>query len=134
MASTPDFSATALLNVAAIGSGNVCTARATIANAADVIGTGSGNRRIESVVLKADGDPADAIVWLWVHNGTASFLLDEIDIGNPVAGSTTVASYRTVWYPDGGRLLLPATHKLQATITVAPTSGSINVFALGGAS
>jgi hypothetical protein len=82
-------------------------------------------------VIKSTGDPADSIVTLFVNDGTTNWLFDEIDLGNPAAGSATVTAYRTNALYDN--LILPnASWKLRAAVTAAPTSGVLNVFALGG--
>lgn len=129
MAGTPAFTATPL-----IATGNVVTANTardgsgTIAN----IVTTSGACKIEEIVVKANGDPADSVVTIFIDiTGAGTWVLfDEYDIGNPAAGSTTVAGYRlSTTYAN---LCLPAGAKLGAAITVAPTAGSLEVWALGG--
>lgn len=134
MASAVDYAATPLLSAVSVGSSNVCTSRATATNSATLVATGASSRRIEAIQYKADGDPADSVIFLWHNDGSTTRLFDEIDIGNPGAGSNTAASLSGIYLPLTGRLLLPATHSLLVTITVAPTSGSINLFALGASS
>ncbi len=54
---------------------------------------------------------------------------DEWDIGNPAAGSATVASYReTRTYEN---LVLKSGWSLRAVVTAAPTTGKIQVHAFG---
>lgn len=94
--------------------------------------TGATNgTKIQEVVIKSTGDPADSIVTLFLNDGTTNWLYDEIDLGNPAAGSATVTAYRTV--AQYANLVLPSTSwKLRAAITAAPTAGVINVIATGG--
>jgi hypothetical protein len=96
----------------------------------DVLQAGTNGTRVLEVVAKATDDPADCTIVLWVHNGSTNFPFDEIDAGNPAAGSATVASYRgSVTYSN---LVLPSGWKLQASITATPTAGAVIVQALGG--
>jgi len=68
---------------------------------------------------------------IFVHNGTDYRLYEEIDIGDPAAGSTTEAAYSETRYYTG--LFLPtSSFKVAAAITVVPTAGSVNVWCSGG--
>jgi len=95
-----------------------------------ITGVAAGTE-ITEITVKADGDPADSIVLIFVYNGTDYRLIDEFDIGNPAAGSATVPAYQETRYYTG--LFLPtASFKVAAAITVVPTAGSINVWSSGG--
>lgn len=127
MASAPAFAATprigsvaATTNSARDGSG---TAPAT------VITAGSSGTQIREVVIRSTGQPADSVALIWLHDGSTLTLFDEVDLGAPAAGSTTVAAYRTSVRYDN--LFLPSGWSLRATVTVAPTSGSVVFVALG---
>ena len=96
----------------------------------DILTGVAAGTRIERVVVKSTGDPADSIVTLFVHNGTSYFLFDEFDLGNPAAGSATAEAYRVERrYED--LVLASSSMKLAAAITAAPTTGVMNVFAFG---
>ena len=129
MATAPAFIGTPRIGVATVSTAN--TNRDGTGTIVDIITGAATGTRILEVVVKADGDPADCCVVLYLNNGVSSFVFDEIDLGNPAAGSATVASYRgTLTYAN---LVLPnASWKLQASITAAPTAGTVDVFALGG--
>jgi hypothetical protein len=129
MASTPAFTATPRIGFGEVSVAN--TNRDGTGTIVDVITGVATGTKINEVVIKATGDPADSIVTLFLYNGTSYELFDEIDIGNPSAGATTSTAYRTtVTYTN---LILPsASWKLAAAVTVVPTSGVINVFALAG--
>jgi hypothetical protein len=129
MATNPSFIATPRIGVGSVDTAN--TNRDGTGTIADVITGAASGTRILEVVLKADGDPADCTIVLYLYDGSNSIVFDEIDLGNPAAGSATVASYRsTVTYSN---LVLPsASWKLQASITAAPTTGTVKVIALGG--
>ncbi len=128
MAASPAFAATPRIGVAAVSTAN--TARDGTGTVPTVFTAGSSGSIISEIVLQATGDPADSTVTLFVHDGSNFFLFDDLDIGNPAAASTTVGAFRFNKTYDN--LLLPNGYSLRAAITVALTSGVINVFALGG--
>lgn len=126
MAANPNFAATPRIGVA-----NAATSalRDNTATTATILSAGASGTRIERVVVKAETDPADSVVLLWLHDGIAIHLFDEFDLGNPAAASTTIEGYRNDRpYRD---LVLPSAWSIRASVTVAPTTGLIKVFALG---
>lgn len=129
MATAPSFIGTPRIGVGAVSTAN--TNRDGTGTIVDIITGAATGTRILEVVFKATDDPADCTVTLFLYDGTNSHIFDEIDLGNPAAGSATVASYRgTLTYAN---LVLPsASWKLQAAITAAPTAGAVEVIALGG--
>lgn len=130
MATNPAFIATPRVGAATLSTGQTARTSGTTSNVVDVISAGTNGTRILEIVVKAADDPADCCVVYWLHNGSTNFPFDELDLGNPAAGSATVASYRgTTTYSN---LVLPSGWKLQASITATPTAGSVHVFALGG--
>lgn len=128
MASSPAFA-----NIPRVGIGSVTaanTARDGTGTLVDIITGVAAGTRVERIVIKATGDPADSIVNLFYYDGTTNWFFDAFDIGDPAAGSTTVDTYREERaYAD--LVLAAATHKIKASITVALTAGAINVFAFG---
>lgn len=130
MAANPSFIGTPRMGVGSITTGQTSRTAGTPANIVDVISAGSDGTRVLEVVVISDGDPADSVVILWLHDGSNSTTFDEFDIGNPAAASNTAVGYRlSTTYPN---LVLPTGWKLQATCTVTPTTGTIKVWALGG--
>ncbi len=135
MATQPAFASTPAIGVAVIGTNGVDGTNrngsgATTAAPVTVITAGSSGSKIEEITVKAEVDPADSTVLLFLHDGSAFHLWDEYDIGNPAAGSVTVASYReTRTYEN---LILESGWSLRAVITAAPTTGLVQVFAFGG--
>jgi len=129
MATTPNFTGTPRVTAASVSTAN--TNRDGTGTIVDVMTGATNGTKIQEIVIKSTGDPADSIVTLFLNDGTTNWLYDEIDLGNPAAGSTTVTAYRTV--AQYANLILPSTSwKLRAAITVAPTAGVINVIAVGG--
>ena len=131
MATTPSFIGTPRIGVGTVDTAQTARASGTTSNVVDVITGAASGTRILEVVVKADGDPADCTVVLWLYDGSTNHVFDELDLGNPAAGSATVASYGgTLTYSN---LVLPnASWKLQASITATPTAGAVKVIALGG--
>jgi hypothetical protein len=128
MASAPAFTATANIGAATVSTAN--TNRDGTGTIATVFTAGASGSRIEELVLKATGDPADSVVTVFLHNGSTYFLFDEVDLGDPAAASTTVAGYRLS--REYKNLVLPTSWSLRCAITVALTAGVINAIALGG--
>lgn len=127
MAAAPTFASTPRIGAVDVVTAN--TNRDGTGTIATVITAVAAGTRIERIVTKATADPADSIITIFLHDGTNYFLFDEIDIGNPAAGSATVAADRQErTYRD---LVLPNLWSIRAAITVTLTAGSIKVFAFG---
>lgn len=130
MATAPNFISAPRVGVGTLTTGQTARSSGTTTDVVDVISAGSSGTRILEIVVKSDNDPADSVVVFWLNDGSTNHVFDEMDIGNPAAGSTTVTAYRnTVTYSN---LVIPSGWKLQASITVTPTAGAVKVFALGG--
>lgn len=128
MATAPAFAATVGTEVVSVSVAN--TARDGTGTIATVLTAGSSGTKIEEIVMKAEDDPADSIVILWLHDGTNYHMFEEWDIGDPADGTTTVAAYRESRTYEN--LIIPSGWSLRASITVALTAGVIKVFALAG--
>lgn len=131
MASVPAFIDVPRLGVASLSTGQTARAVGTTSNVVDVLAGVSSGTRVLEVRIKASAQPADSTVVLWLYDGSNAHPFVEVDLGAPAAGSTTVASYE--YTATFANLVLPsASWKLQASITVTPTSGTVEVFAFGG--
>lgn len=128
MATDPTFAATVKCWAGSVSTAN--TARDGTGTIATIATAGASGSKIEEIVVKATGDPADSIVTLFLHDGTNYYLFDEFDLNDPAAASTTVKSNRDSQSYDN--FVLPTGWSLRAAITVAPTSGVVNVIAFGG--
>lgn len=129
MSASPSFT-----SVPRFGAGSVTVAntnRDGTGTLVDVITGVAAGTKISEIIVKATGDPADSIVTIFYFDGTTNWLIDEFDIGDPAAASTTVAGYRES-RSYANLILVGATHKIKAAITVALTAGAVNVVALGG--
>jgi hypothetical protein len=128
MAASPAFISTPRIGRLSLSTANTATdGTGTIS---DLIVGASDGTRILSVNVQGTATTVASLVNLFLWNGTTWDLFDQITISN-ATGSNTVRAYRLVTaYTD---LVLPsATWKLGATITVAPTTGTVRVAAFGG--
>lgn len=132
MSSSPAFGVTLRNGRCVIGTAETTTDKtgATTTNIKDIITGVANGTQIYEVVVQADGDPADSIVLIFLHNGTDYRLYDEVDIGNPAAGSATTPAYRESRKYEN--LYLPSgSWKIAAGLTAATTAGNVNVWAHG---
>lgn len=131
MSSTPQYWSNRRMGRAVLSAATTDKTGTTTTNIVDILTGAAAGTEVTELQVKADGDPADCIILIFLHNGTSYVLYTEIDIGNPAAGSTTVAAYEELRYYSG--LFLPsASWKLAAAITAVPTAGSVAVWASGG--
>lgn len=132
MASTPAYWSNRRFGRAVLSSGATTDKTgATTTNIVDILSGVAAGTEIVELKVQADGDPADCIVLIFLHDGSSYKLYEEFDLGNPTAGSTTVTAYTETRYFTG--LFLPSTSwKLAAAITVATTAGNVIVYASGG--
>jgi len=128
MATAPAYAATPGIEAASVSTAN--TNRDGTGTIATILTAGSSGTRIEEIVVKADADPADCTIVFYYHDGSAYHVFDEWDIGNPAAGSATVASYREARRYDS--LVIPSGSTLRASITAALTAGAIQITAEAG--
>lgn len=128
MASNPAFAATVNNAAASVSTAN--TNRDGTGTIETVWTAGASGGKIEEIVIKSDADPADCTVVFYLYDGAAFHVFDEWDIGDPAAGSATVASYREARTYEN--LMMKSGWSLRASVTVAPTSGVIQVHAFGG--
>jgi hypothetical protein len=129
MGASPQFAATPRAAAGSVSATN--TNRDGTGTIVTLLTAGTNGTKIEEVVVKSDGDPADSTIVFYLHDGSNYFVYDEWDIGNPAAGSATVASYREARVFDN--LVLPNNNwSLRASITAAPTAGTVKVHVFGG--
>lgn len=135
MSASPGFASTINNGVAVLGTNGVDGTNrdgsgSTTAAPVTVVTAGASGSKFEEITVKAEVNPADCTILLFLHDGSAFHLWDEWDIGDAAAGSVTVASYReTRTYEN---LVLKTNWSLRAVVTAAPTTGKIQVHAFGG--
>ena len=128
MAANPAFVSTPRIGRVSLSTANTATDGTGTIN--DLITGVSAGTRVLSVNVQGTATTVAALVNLFLWDGTQWDLFDQITI-SATTGSNTAKAYRLVTaYTD---LVLPsATWKLGATITVAPTTGTVRVTAFGG--
>jgi len=128
MATAPAFISTPRIGRCSLSTANTATdGTGTIT---DLITGVAAGTRVLSINVQGTATTVTALVNIFLYDGTQWDLFDQITI-SATTGSNTTKGYRLVTaYTD---LVLPsASHKLGATITVAPTSGTVRVAAFGG--
>lgn len=128
MAASPAFISTPRIGRVSLSTANTATDGTGTIN--DLLVGVSAGTRILSVNVQGTATTVAALVNLFLYDGTQWDLFDQVTI-SATTGSNTVKGYRLVTaYTD---LVLPsASWKLGATITVAPTTGTVRVAAFGG--
>jgi hypothetical protein len=128
MAASPAFISTPRIGRVSLSTANTATDGTGTIN--DLITGVSAGTRVLSVNVQGTATTVAALVNLFLWDGTQWDLFDQITI-SATTGSNTAKAYRLVTaYTD---LVLPsASYKLGATITVAPTTGTVRVTAFGG--
>jgi len=128
MAASPAFISTPRIGRLSLSTANTATDGTGTIN--DLITGVAAGTRVLSINVQGTATTVAALVNIFLWDGTQWDLFDQITI-SATTGSNTVKGYRLVTaYTD---LVLPsASHKLGATITVAPTTGTVRVAAFGG--
>jgi hypothetical protein len=128
MAASPAFISTPRIGRCSLSTANTATdGTGTIT---DLITGVAAGTRVLSINVQGTATTVAALVNIFLYDGTQWDLFDQVTI-TATTGSNTVKGYRLVTaYTD---LVLPSTsHKLGATISVAPTTGTVRVTAFGG--
>ena len=128
MAASPAFISTPRIGRCSLSTANTATdGTGTIT---DLITGVAAGTRVLSINVQGTATTVAALVNIFLYDGTQWDLFDQVTI-TATTGSNTVKGYRLVTaYTD---LVLPSTsHKLGATISVAPTTGTVRVAAFGG--
>ena len=127
MAANPSFLSTARIGRASLSTANTATdGTGTITDL--LIGVAAGTR-VLSINVQGTATTVASLVNVFTFDGTSWKLYDQITV-SATTGSTTAKGYRLVTpYTD---LVLPsASWKVGCTLTVAPTSGTVEVSAYG---
>ena len=128
MAASPAFISTPRIGRCSLSTANTATdGTGTIT---DLITGVAAGTRVLSINVQGTATVVAALVNIFLWDGTQWDLFDQVTI-TATTGSNTVKGYRLVTaYTD---LVLPSTsYKLGATISVAPSSGTVRVAAFGG--
>lgn len=130
MTPTPVFAQTPVIGIATLTSPSAVTSRANITGVTGLTkltDTTTNGLRVDGITVKGKGTSIAGVVFVWLYDGTTSYIIDEIDV-SAVTGSTTLASFVGSKYPSGW--ILKPTQQLYVSIS---TVQDVNVFAFGGA-
>jgi len=128
MAASPAFISAPRIGRLSLSTANTATdGTGTISDL--IVGVSAGTR-VLSINVQGTATTVASLVNIFLFDGTNWDLFDQVTI-TATTGSNTVKGYRLVTaYTD---LVLPsASYKLGATISVAPTTGTVRVLAFGG--
>lgn len=130
MTATPIFAQTPIVAIATLTSPTAITSRANITGVTGLVkltDTTTNGLRVDGITVKGKGTSVSGEVYIWLYDGTTSYLIEEIDI-SAVTGSATLASFIGSKYPSGWNL--KPTQQLYVSVS---TVQDVNVFAFGGA-
>ena len=128
MATNPAFISNARIGRASLSAANTATdGTGTITDL--ITGVAAGTRVLE-IVTQGTATTVAALVNLFLWDGTNWDLFDQVTIAAATGSNTVKGNRVSTTYQN---LVLPnSTAKLGCTISVAPTSGTVRVIALGG--
>lgn len=130
MAANPAFAATPRHECGRVTTGNT-NRDGTGSDIITVFTAGTSGSKIDEITVKAEDNPADSIMIIWLHDGTNYRMWDEFDLGDPADATNTVTAFReSRTYRN---LRLPSSSwTIRAQITVTPTAGGVLVHVDGG--
>lgn len=126
---TPVFALTPAIGIATLTTPTAVTSRANITGTTNltlVDTAGTNGTRVSQIYIRAKGNTAAASVFIWIYNGTTSFLYDEFVVTAVTASNTAEAFNATKYYDN---LVLPSGYSLYASTTIQQ---DYNVIAFGG--
>ena len=130
MTFTPPFVQVPIVAEGSLVAPTAVTARTNITGTTGLLqlsNTSTNGLRVDSISVKGAGTTAAGLIFVWLYNGTTSYLIDEI-ICSAVTPSTTVAGdYNAKLYQN---FTLPPTYQLFVSSTI---SQNYNVTLYGGA-
>lgn len=126
---TPIFALTPVIGTATLTSPTAVTSRANITGTTNLtlLDTASTNgTRIDQIYIRAKETTVAGSIFIWIHNGTTSFLFDEF-IVTAVTASNTAEAFNT--FKSYSNLVVPSGSSLYVSSTI---DQDFNVFAFGG--
>jgi hypothetical protein len=127
----PIFPVLPILGISSLTGATGLTTRSNITGVAGLVQlctTSNFGTRIDNITVKMKGQNAATSVFIWVYNGTTSYLYDEIvfatsstTAGNTINSAVVSKNYST--------FVLPPTMSLYVSETV---TADANIFAFGG--
>ena len=125
----PIFPLAPAVGIATLTSATAITSGANITGTTGLVQltpTSTNGTRVDQITVRAKGTTVASMLWVWLYNGTTSFLFDQIDIPAVTVSVTTDSAIVNRAYAN---LVLPPTYQLYISETVQT---DLNVFAFGG--
>ena len=125
----PIFPNSPVIGIATLTSATALTSRANVTGTTgltQLTPTSTNGKRVDSITVKGKATTVASNVFIWMYNGTTSFLFDEFDVTAVTAANTTDSFTLTRTYTN---LVIPPTYQLYVSETVQT---DVNVFAFGG--
>lgn len=125
----PVFPYLGRIGVATLTSPTALTSRANITGTTGLTAlaaAGDFGTRLDRIHIQAKETTVAGIIFIWIYNGTTSYLFDEITV-TAVTASTTAVAFQT--YKDYTTVLLPYQSDLYVSSTI---DQDFNIFAFGG--
>lgn len=125
----PIFPLAPIVGIATLTTATAITSRANITGVTGLVqltATSTNGTRVDAITVKGKGTTLASNVFIWIYNGTTSFLFDEFDVTAVTATNTTDSFTLTKSYNN---LVLSPTFQLYISETVQT---DINVLAFGG--
>lgn len=126
---TPIFPLAPIVGIATLTTATAVTSRANITGTTgltQLTATSTDGTRIDAITVKGKATTVASNVFVWIYNGTTSFLFDEFDVTAVTAANTTDSFTLTKSYTN---LVLPPTYQLYISETVQT---DVTAFAFGG--
>ena len=126
---SPIFPSSPVIGVASLTSATAVTSRANITGTTGLTSltpVSTNGKRIDAITVKGKATTVASNVFIWISDGTTSYLFDEIDVTAVTAANTTDSFVLTKTYTN---LVLPPAYRLFVSETVQT---DVNVFAFGG--
>lgn len=127
----PIFPLTPVIGIATLTNATAITSRANITGTTGLTQLTAANAtqptRVDQITVKGKGTTVASNLFVWLFNGTTSFLYDELDVPALTASNTTDSALVSKSYTT---LILPPNYQLYVSESVRT---DLNVFANGGA-
>lgn len=123
---SPIFPKNPAIGIASLTSAVAVTSRANITGTtglAQLTPSYTEAKRVDSIAIKAKGTTVASKLFIWIYNGTTSYLRDEMDIPVDAAGNTDESYLTERLYSN---MVIPAGYQLYVSQTVQT---DVNVFA-----
>lgn len=126
------FTQAPVVGIGTLTSATPITSRANITGTTGLVAVtpaSTNGKRVDWVRVQGKATNTAFNLFLWINDGTTSYLFDEVVIPANTASTTARACKEDTNYISVGSINLPSTYRLYASQTVA---NDCNVIAFGG--